>query len=142
MMVKDVMHGEVKTISEDSTVREAAEEMKKFRIGSLVVVRDSRLLGILTERDILDKVVAEGGDSTTTRVKDIMTREVVMVKPETELGEAATIMSEREIKKLPVIKGNSLVGIITASDLCAAEPKMMEQLAALMLISKKKTVAG
>ena len=142
MLVEEVMHTDVKTIGKESTVQEAAEEMKKFRIGSLIVVKNSKLLGIITERDILDKVVAEGESASETKIKDIMTKEVIMISPDRDAGEAAEIMSEKKIKKLPVIKGDKLIGIVTASDLCAAEPKMMEQLAALMLMPKKKAVAG
>lgn len=143
MYVKDIMNKDVKTITGDSTVMEAAEEMKKYRIGSLVVVKNSKLTGILTERDIMDKVVAEAADSSKLKVKDIMTTEVAMIDPEKDIGEAAQVMSERVIKKLPVIKGNKLVGIVTATDLCMAEPKMLEQIGALFLMPKeKKTIAG
>lgn len=142
MIVKDVMNTEVKTIAEDSSVKEAAGEMKKFRIGSLVVVKKSKLIGILTERDILDKVVAEAGDSSKITVKQVMTTEVVIVRPDIDIGEAAELMMEKDVKKLPVVQGNQLVGIVTASDLCMAEPKLMEQIGALTLLTKKKTMAG
>jgi CBS domain-containing protein len=142
MIVKDIMNTEVKTINGNASVQEAAEEMKKFRIGSLVVVKNSKLTGILTERDILDKVVAEASDASKIKVKDVMTTEVVMVSPDKDIGEAAELMMEKNIKKLPVIEGNRLVGIVTATDLCSAEPKIIEQLGALMLLPKKKAVAG
>lgn len=142
MQVKDVMHTDVKTISQGSSVKEAAEIMKEHRIGSLVVLEKHKMLGILTERDILDKVVAEASDSSKVKVKDVMTTEVVMAFPEQDLGAAASLMLEKGIKKLPVLHGKQLVGIVTATDVCAAEPKMMEQIGALMLVTKKKTVAG
>lgn len=142
MIVKDVMNTEVKTIGEESSIQEAAEQMKKFRIGSLVVVKNSKMIGILTERDILDKVVAEAEDSSKVKVKEIMTKEVVMVAPDKDIGEAAELMMEKKIKKLPVIQGKQLVGIVTATDLCTAEPKLIEQVGALMLLPKKKAIAG
>jgi len=142
MQVKDVMNTEVKTVGTNSTVQEAAEIMKKFRIGSLIVIEKEKMSGIITERDIMDKVVAEAADSSKVKVKDIMTTDVIMVSPERDLGEAAEIMVEKKIKKLPVLENKKLVGIVTAYDVCAAEPKMMEQIGALMLTTKKKIVAG
>jgi len=91
MIVKDVMNTDVKTIKGDATVQEAAEEMKKFRIGSLVVVKDSRLAGIITERDILDKVVAEAEDSSKIRVKAVMSTHLIMVTQDKDIGEAAQL---------------------------------------------------
>lgn len=142
MIVKDVMNTDVKTIKGDATVQEAAEEMKKFRIGSLVVVKDSRLAGIITERDILDKVVAEAEDSSKIRVKAVMSTHLIMVTQDKDIGEAADLMIEKKIKKLPVVKGKKLIGIVTATDLCTAEPKLIQQIGALMLMTKKKAVAG
>lgn len=142
MIVKDVMNTDVKTTDDDSSVQEAAKEMKKFRIGSLVVVDGTKMIGIVTERDIMDKVVSEASDPSKIKVKEVMTDEVIMVDPEKDLGEAAELMVDKKIKKLPVIKGNQLVGIVTAWDLCAAEPKLMEQIGELTLIQKKKAIAG
>ena len=117
MIVKDVMNTDVKTTDDDSSVQEAAKEMKKFRIGSLVVVDGTKMIGIVTERDIMDKVVSEASDPSKIKVKEVMTDEVIMVDPEKDLGEAAELMVDKKIKKLPVIKGNQLVGIVTAWDL-------------------------
>ena len=116
--------------------------MKKFKCGSLIVVDGTKVIGILTEHDILTKVVAEAEDSSKIKVKSVMTDEVVMIDPDLEIGEAAQIMMEREIKKLPVVHNKKIVGIITASDLIAVEPKLMEQIGALTLLTKKKTMAG
>ena len=143
MLVKDVMITDVKTIEEESTIQEAAKRMSEFSIGSLIVVVDSRVVGIITERDILKKVVAEGRDCRNTPIKDVMTKEVIMVKPDIDIHDAADIMMEKKIKKLHVIEDNSLVGIITVTDICNASPKMIEQLGETLLTSrKKKAVAG
>lgn len=142
MIVQDVMVKDVKTIGGESSVQEAAEDMRKYKIGSLVVVKSSKLVGILTDRDLLDKIVAEAIDSSTIKVKDVMTKNVVMVTPDKDIGEAAELMMEKKIKKLPVVNGHQLVGIVTATDLCTAEPKIIEQIGSLMLLPKKKAVAG
>jgi CBS domain-containing protein len=142
MLVKEIMNTEVQTIGKDASVKEAAEKMSEFSIGSLIVAEGTRVVGIVTERDILRKVVAEAKDATETRVKDIMTEEVIMIEPDIDVEDAADIMREKKIKKLPVISNRQLVGIVTATDLCMASPKMIESLSDLMLTSKGKYVAG
>ena len=143
MLVRDMMNRDVKTIEPDSTVQEAAAKMSKHSIGSLIVIKGGSLQGIITERDIMAKVVAKALDSSRTKVSAVMTKEVVMIAPERDVGDAAEVMIERGIKKLPVIKGDKLVGIVTSMDIVVAQPKMMEQMAALFLMSKgKKAVAG
>ena len=143
MIVSEIMNTDVKTIGKDATIQEAAALMSEHSIGSLIVVVDSRVIGIITERDILKKVVAEGKDSSDTKVKDAMTEEVIMIRPETEIEDAAEIMMEKKIKKLPVVSQNSLIGIVTATDLCAASPKIIESLGSLLMIpQKKRPVAG
>ncbi|MEM5797843.1 MAG: CBS domain-containing protein [Candidatus Aenigmatarchaeota archaeon] len=141
MQVKDVMNRDVKTIKKGQTIKDAAELMSRFRIGSLIVVDDSRVIGIITERDILN-AISQRRDIYETHVEDIMTKKVIMVDPELDINEAVDIMLEKKIKKLPVLKGNRLVGIITATDICAAEPKIIENLAALLVMPGRKLVAG
>jgi CBS domain-containing protein len=143
MQVKEIMITEVKTISISSTIKDAAQKMTENRIGSLVAVTDSKLAGILTERDILSKVVALSKQSAKMKVKDVMTKEVVMIDPEKDIMDAAEVMMEKRIKKLPVVIKNQLVGIVTAWDICMAEPKLIEQIGELIQLSdKKKMVAG
>ncbi len=140
MLVEEVMNKDVKTIKPDSSVKEAAEIMSKNSIGSLVVVSDSELKGIITERDVL-KSVADGRTDSTL-VKDIMTKDVITVQPTKDIEEAADLMTKHKIKKLPVVAGGVLVGIVTASDLVAFEEKLLEKLASLMVISKRTEIAG
>lgn len=143
LQVKDIMNTDVKTITPDSTVQKAAKKMDEFGIGSLIVVKDGKLTGIVTERDILEKVVAKAKLSSQVMVKDIMTKEVIMVRPDMEVEDASEIMMEKRIKKLPVIKDDSLIGIITATDIVTAQPMLMQQLSELMMVpGKRKIVAG
>ena len=141
MLVEDIMNRDVKTISKTENIRTAAELMTKFRIGSLIVTEDNRVVGILTERDIL-KVVAEKKNLEEVKVEDAMTREVVVVEPDLDIQDAVDVMVERGIKKLPVVKGNRLLGIVTATDICAAEPKIIATLAKLMLMPGRRMAAG
>ena len=142
MKVADVMTVEVITVDKDKTVQEAANIMSQNRVGAIIVTDGERVVGIMTERDILLKVVAKSIDPKTTKVSDIMTREVILVKPDLELDDAAEIMLEHDIKRLPVIKGSRLVGIVTTVDMIRASPQMIKRLSELMHIPKKGAVAG
>jgi len=142
MLVKDAMIKKVIVTKPDATVREAAKIMTKYRIGSLLVVDDEKLVGIVTELDIIWKVVAGDLNPNTTLVKDIMTKKVIAIKSNRTLEDATHVMVEKKIKKLPVLEGKKLVGIITCTDLVSVQPKLIEALAKLMLFEEKKAVAG
>ncbi|NOZ81558.1 MAG: CBS domain-containing protein [Candidatus Micrarchaeota archaeon] len=141
MKVKDVMKTDVKTVSPDIDIKKAAKLMSEHGIGSLVVVENERVVGILTERDILEKVVATGLNPENTRVSEIMTKNVITVSPDKSLEDAAEIMTKNKIKKLPVVWNNQLVGIVTASDLIAFEEKLVETLSSLFIL-KSPTLVG
>jgi CBS domain-containing protein len=136
-MTKNIM-----VIHPDTIVKDAAKIMTQERVGSLLVVEDDKLVGIVTELDIIWKVVAGDLDPKTTLIRDIMTKDVITVKANQTLEDATQIMVENKIKKLPVLEGDKLVGIITATDLISVQPKMIEALAKLMLFEEKKSVAG
>jgi len=142
MKVKNAMTKKVLVTKPDVSVREAAKVMTKYRVGSLVVVEKNELTGIVTELDMIWKVVAGDLDPNTTLVKDIMTKEVKTISADKTLEEAAEIMVHSKIKKLPVIKNKKLVGILTATDLISVQPKLLEALAKLMLFEEHESVAG
>lgn len=142
MQIKDIMKTDVKTTGPRSTIQKAAEEMSDYRIGCLVVVKKERMVGIITERDILTRLVAENLSASKTKVEDIMTTKVVMIEPEKDVTDAAEIMTTRKIKKLPVISNDHLVGIVTLFDICAVEPSLIKKVASLMMLPKKKIIAG
>ena len=118
MFVKEVMKKNIVTTGSEKTVFEAARVMKSNSIGSLVVVNEM-LEGIVTERDILNKVVAEGKDGKTLTVKDIMTPKVITIAPDKDMEEACDLMARHRIKRLPVVFGDEVVGIITSTDVVA-----------------------
>jgi CBS domain-containing protein len=143
MLVKDVMNPEVKTIDPKASVKKAAEEMSKFRIGCLIVVSEEELVGIITERDIMTKLVAESKDAAKTTVKEIMTKDVVFIKPDADIEEASEAMIENHVKRMPVVFDSQLIGIITSMDIVNAQPKIIEQMGELLVFpKKKKPVAG
>lgn len=126
LKVEDVMVKEVITLDENSTVKEAADIMNKFEIGCLIAVRKGKAIGIITERDLLKRVVAEAKDATKTKVKKIMSSPLVVVEPNTDLEEAVKLMFQMKIKKLPVVDGKRLVGLITLTDIARFQPQMIK----------------
>ncbi len=106
----DIISGKVFSVPPAATVAEAAATMVKGRVGSAVVVDGPWLLGIFTERDAL-RVAAAGTDPTTASVKDWMTRDPVTVGPDTDSDDAAAIMATEGFRHLPVVDGDSVVGV-------------------------------
>ena len=122
--VKDMLankSGEVAIIGEDATVMEAAKIMSDRRIGSLVVARLEKVVGIFTERDVLNRVVARHLDPLETIVKDVMTTPVACCQPTTKLAECRSVMTTKRIRHLPVVKDNRLLGMISSRDILALE---------------------
>jgi CBS domain-containing protein len=133
LRVEDVMVKEVKKIDANMTIKEAAGVMNKFEIGCLIAVGRGRVSGILTERDMLKRVVAEGKDASKIRVRDVMTSPLVVAEPKMDLGEAVKLMFQMKIKKLPVVEGKRLVGLLSLTDIARFQPQMLtlvKQLAA------------
>ena len=121
--------GGVATIGPEETVLEGARRMNERRIGSLVVTDDAgRIVGIFTERDVLKRVVGEGRPPESTRIGDVMTREVMACAPTTRSEELRFLMREKRIRHVPVVEsGGELVGMISIGDLNTAEVKVMSE---------------
>ena len=127
--MRDIMNTDVITVSEDASVREAARLMSEKNVGCLVVVRrGGEPVGIITERDILVRVVAEGKDPDAVKVGWVMSSPIVRGRPDMGLEEAARLMTSKGIKKLPIFEGGRLVGIITLTDLVRSQPYVVELL--------------
>lgn len=115
--IRDVMSPRPRVLSVDSMVSEAAEVMRRDDIGDVVVVEEDRLYGILTDRDIVVRVLAEGQDPSQTRIGDVCSREVATIRPEDGVGQAVRLMREKAIRRLPVTEGDEVVGILTIGDI-------------------------
>jgi CBS-domain-containing membrane protein len=127
LKVEDVMVKHVKTIDANLTVKEAAQLMNKHEIGCLIVGKKGNPLGIITERDLLKRVVAQAKDATKTRVKDIMSTPLTTIKPETEIEDATKLMLQTKIKRLPVVHNQKdLVGLVTLTDMARFQPYLMK----------------
>ncbi|MDD4326519.1 MAG: CBS domain-containing protein [Candidatus Bathyarchaeia archaeon] len=113
--VKDVMTKDVVTVESGKTVVEAASVMAEKDLGCLVVVVKGFPVGIVTERDLVRRIVAVRG-SFDVRVREVMSKTLVTIGPNVSLREAARVMASNRVRRLPVLDGNRLVGIIGASD--------------------------
>lgn len=123
--VRAVMTSNVLVTTAEKTVLDAAKLMTSDNRGSIVVVDNSKPIAIVTERDLFRKVIAKGLKPEEVLVRDIMSSPLVSVSPELPLRSAAKLMEEKEIRRLPVIEDDKLVGIITAADLARLEPHEM-----------------
>lgn len=117
MKVRDIMTKDIASLRSDDTIEHAAQLMKQYNCGSLPVCTQDKLIGIITDRDIAVRSVASGEDVTHRRVGDVMTNDVVFANPETDVNDAARIMSDRQIRRLPVVENNSLIGIVALGDI-------------------------
>lgn len=133
MIVRDVMRKNVVVAKPDVTIKEASQVMGDMHIGSLIVRKEEDILGILTERDVL-LAVAKGLSPEETSIDEIMSKKVVTIEADKKLDEAVDLMVKNKIKKLPVLDGKKLVGIITASDIVVVEPKLIANIASLISI--------
>ncbi len=119
-MIKEVI-----TVDGESTVKEAADIMNRFEIGCLIVIGNGKAEGILTERDLLKRVVSPGKNPLTTAVRTVMSKPLIVVEPDMELEEAAKLMFKLKIKKLPVVDSGRLMGLVTLTDLARFQPQMI-----------------
>ena len=132
VLVRDVMTKAVKTARTDDTVIEAVQKMNKFGIGSIVVMEGEKAVGIVTGTDVLRRIVEPCTDPTLVKVREIMSSPLVSVSPEASIEEAAKLMANKKIKKLPVIEKGKLTGIVTSMDLMRAGPELISLLEELL----------
>ncbi len=120
--VKDLMVSEVVTIDDSASVVDAAKRMIQEKKGPLPVVEEgNRVHAIVTDRDIIAHVVAEGRDPSAVRVHDIATHELVTIGPEQDVDEARQLMAQHELDRILVVEGDQLVGTISEDDIRSDE---------------------
>ena len=117
MLVQEVMTKNIIKIDSEKTVYDACKEYSKNKVGSLVVMNNDLIVGIITERDIIERVILNKKDPAKTRIRDVMSKDIKTVHALAPLEKAAKIMKEHHIKKLPVVLNNEIVGIIPETDL-------------------------
>ena len=137
LLVRDAMVTNVKTVRVDDSVLDAVKKMNKFRIGSIIVVSGDRPVGIITERNILQRVVESGIDPMVIKAREIMSAPLITIESHVPLEEAARLMVRHGVKKLPVVDDGKLVGMITTSDLVRASPIQISIVEELLKIRAK-----
>lgn len=135
IMVRDVMAKNVKTVKTGDTVHAAVQKMNKFDIGSVIVTASGRPVGIITETNIMRRIVGPRMDPATIWAKDIMTSPLITIDPNADLTEAAKIMAKNNINRLPVMEGGKLVGLISSTDIVKANPTQLSILEELLRVS-------
>lgn len=135
IMVRDVMAKNVKTVKTDDTVHAAVKKMNKFDIGSVIVTASGRPVGIITETNIMRRIVGPRMDPATIWAKDIMTGPLITTDPNADLTEAAKLMAKNNINRLPVMEGDKLVGLLSSTDIVKANPTQLSILEELLRVS-------
>ena len=128
--VQDVLNtkgSDVATIRLDANVLDAARGMHERHIGALVVLDGGNIVGIFTERDLLNRVVAVGRDPSATQVRDVMTARVAICTRDTTLSACRTAMTRNKMRHLPVVEDGRLIGIISSGDILARELEDQEE---------------
>ena len=141
LLVKDVMNKNVVVAKPIVTLREAAKVMGEMNMGSLVIMEEDKIVGIVTSTDIL-KAIGEGKDPDKVTIAEIATKNVITIQADDPLEKAVDIMVKNKIKKLPVLMNEKLVGIITVSDIAIVEPKIVATVASLISLNAGKFAGG
>jgi len=106
-------------VNPNSSVVEAAQLMQKHNVGVIPVCDQSGVVGLVTDRDIVVRNIAHGKSPTDTPVKDVMTSQVTTISPDSDIDDATKLMSQNQIRRLPVVENNTLVGIVSLGDMAA-----------------------
>ena len=114
--MNQIMNKSVLTSDKSETIQEAARKMKKSKVGCVIVIKDSKPVGIVTERDFVTKVAAEGRP-LFTEISEVMSSPLITIDQEETIWEAAEKMKEKQIHKLPVEENDQIVGVITTTDI-------------------------
>ena len=124
--VADAMTQKPVTISPEVVLKNCAAMMKKGNIGSLIIKDKNKLQGILTEWDVVRKVVADGKDPNKLKASDVMVKNLVTISPNKDVYEAIVKMRDNDIRHLPVVKDNKLIGFLTLKDILKIQPELFD----------------
>jgi CBS domain-containing protein len=125
LKVEDVMTTEVITIDENATVKEAADVMDQNEISCLIAIRKGKAIGIITERDLLKRVIVDDKNTKKTKVGEVMSSPLEVVAFGTNLEKAVRLMFEKKIKKLLVVDKDNLLGLVSLTDIARCQPAII-----------------
>jgi CBS domain-containing protein len=120
------MTEDVVTIDADASVKKAVDLMNKNEIGCLIVTRNAKAMGIVTERDMLSRVLGMSRNPERTKISEVMTSPLVVADPGMDLEEAARLMFKMKVKKLPVVSEGNLLGLVTLTDIARFQPQIIK----------------
>lgn len=139
-LVVDIMTTTPVSIQEINTVKDAAKLMALKEVGSLIVLKKDDFAGIVTEQDLVIKVVSKGLDPAKVKIKEIMTPEnnIISIEPGRSVYTAMNLMNQNDVRRLPVIENDKLQGIITMKDIFGIEPDLLENLFEVMPLEERE----
>ena len=118
--IRDLMTRSPATAEPSRTVAAVAQIMAQEHVGPVPIVEGGRLVGLVTDRDLVIRVIAEGRDPNSTTIGEIASADLVTVEPDTDLSEALQLMAQNQVRRLPVVEGGQLVGIVAQADIARA----------------------
>ncbi|MGB9675945.1 MAG: cyclic nucleotide-binding/CBS domain-containing protein [Candidatus Bathyarchaeales archaeon] len=127
LLVKDVMSSPVVTIEENAPVNKVAELMDKHGLGCIIITsKDGKPLGIITERDLVGRVLAKNAKPDSVKANEVMTSPLITIEPDATISEAARRMSRLNIRRLGVIYKGQLIGLLSSKDILSVMPELLE----------------
>lgn len=140
LKVRDIMIKKIITTKPEDSIQRASMLMRKNRVGCLIVTKDKNPIGIVTESDIIKKVVAESLDASKTKVAEIMASPIVFGNTNDDLSETSKKMIKSHIKRLPIIENEKLVGILTDTDIVRVSPNLINLLEERLKMKDEETI--
>jgi CBS domain-containing protein len=134
--LRELMTRDVRTCTPDTTITDVARTMAEINCGFVPVVDSGKVVGVITDRDIVLRAVAKGVNFSSTFVKDCMTKPAVTVSPDTDAHQAADLMADKQIRRLVVTEGDSVVGVVALGDMATVDIHVNEAGRALSDISE------
>jgi len=126
MYVRDIMKENLVTINYNETIKTACDLYRDNKVGCLIVIDNDDIVGLVTERDLIERTICMDRDPNTAKVEEIMSKNIKTIDKNERLEKAIAMFKENNIKKLPVTSNDSLVGIITITDIAYSRPSMQE----------------
>ena len=126
LVAKDAMSSPVTSIDSENPVFEAAKLMKQKNIGTIVITLQNRPVGIVTEKDIVQRLVADGKDPQKVKIGQIMTAPLMVASPESDLNEIAKKMADKGVRRVPIVDKGKIIGIVTERDVLKQEPQLID----------------
>ena len=124
--VSDAMTKSPITVEPNTSLRDCAKQMEKKHVGSLLIIENEMLKGLITEQDIVRKAIAKGKNPDETKVNDVMEKKVITISPNKDIYDALVVMRNKNIRHLPIMNKNQMLGLLTIKDILKIEPQLFD----------------